>query len=361
MKIIFGGGGSGGHIVPALAVAEVFRGLGADIAFVGNINSMEEHLCHAAKIPFYWIKVQKLYRNFTWKHLLFPYHFAASTLKARYVLKVNRPDAVFCTGGFVSGPLALAAINMNIPLFFHESNSYPGLTTKLFASRCQRVYTAFDSVAKHLKGARTHKVGIPILPFSSSEMPVAWESLNLNPHSSKIIIVGGSQGSAAINSCISEILDDLLQMGLEVIWQTGKSTFHKYKALHQNRKGLYIFDFCTFIPQLYHNAQLAITRAGAMTIAELENAKLPSLLIPLPTSAENHQYYNAQEQVAKGFSLLLEQKDLSPQSLLGKIQELKQKHSSIQTNMRAIGKNLAAEHIAHDINKHLNKEQHNVR
>lgn len=345
MKIVFGAGGSGGHIVPAIAVAERFLASGHSVAFIGNANSMEQELCKTKAFEFYPINVQKLYRHFTFKHLLFPFFMLISTIKACLYLKKSGSSAVFCTGGFVSGPIALAAVITRSPLFFHESNSYPGLTTRIFARRCKEIYTAFEIAAKYLPYSSVFKVGIPL----KTELIVASQTIDskrfLNQEQASILILGGSQGSMAINAVVDAIVSDLLDGGFIVYWQTGKIGYEKYNTKYSHEDRVSVFAFTNDIVSLYSKAGLAICRSGAMTIAELEAMQLPAILVPLPTSAENHQYHNAVQQVNKGCAMMLIQAEMNPGSLLSAIKQVLNDRRNYIEKLALQPQNKAAEQI----------------
>lgn len=351
MKIVFGAGGSGGHIIPAIAVAEELQAGGASICFIGNNNSMEQRLCVQAGYTFLSIRVQKLYRKLTLEHLKFPFLLFYSVHKSMLYLRQEKADVVFCTGGFVSGPVAIAAILCKKPLYIHESNSYPGLVTRLLAKYTACVFTAFADTKKHLRGAKVAQVGIPIKANTISEQKLDFAAYALTHDKPKLIVVGGSQGSLMINRVIAESLNEIINMGFELIWQTGQSSFAEYSKRFAGCKGVYIFDFSTDLPAFYRSAVLAITRAGAMTIAELEALKLPAILVPLASSAENHQYYNALEQQNKGLALLLEQKELSSKTLLTAIAVMQRDYEQYLNRLFALAPNQAVMNIVTHIKR----------
>ncbi|MDZ4122205.1 MAG: glycosyltransferase, partial [Candidatus Cloacimonadaceae bacterium] len=195
MRIIFGAGGSGGHIVPAIAIAQKMRQDGALVRFIGNKGSMEERLCKEAGFELLYINVQKLYRKITFAHFKFPFLLVYSVIKAMQYTRDFSASAVFCTGGFVSGPVAIAAVLLKKPLFFHESNSYPGLTTRLLSRYTEKVFTAFESTANYLSKGKTLTVGIPVKRDIFQKTTFSPESFGFQPQTPKLLIVGGSQGS----------------------------------------------------------------------------------------------------------------------------------------------------------------------
>ncbi|MCB5269696.1 MAG: undecaprenyldiphospho-muramoylpentapeptide beta-N-acetylglucosaminyltransferase [Candidatus Cloacimonetes bacterium] len=343
MKFAFGAGGTGGHIIPAIAMATELKRRGHECVFIGNANSMEERLTANAGFGFHTMKVQKLYRKLTPANLLFPYYLSSSILKCRKLLQDC--DGVITTGGFVAGPVALAAISRKIPCFLHESNSYPGLTTRHLASRLTRIYISFEDSRKYLPLNKLRNFGIPIVePRDKQEF--SFEQLSLQNNKPTILITGGSQGSVAINDAVASIAKVLLQ-NWQIIWQTGAYSYHRYQEMFKDVQGIYLFDFSPNLAQMMRKVQLAITRAGALTIAELEAARIPAILIPLPTAAENHQYYNALAQKNKGVAELIAQKDLSPQTLLTAISTVD--HWLNKRAMQALPENNATHNIINDI------------
>ncbi|MDD2229077.1 MAG: undecaprenyldiphospho-muramoylpentapeptide beta-N-acetylglucosaminyltransferase [Candidatus Cloacimonetes bacterium] len=353
MKIAFGGGGTGGHIVPALAIAECLKQLGHEALFIGNRNSIEERLVRAENYQFQAIKVQKLYRSFSFRNLLFPFYLVGSIISSCRILKHENPDAVFVTGGFVAGPVALSAIILRIPVYGHESNSYPGLVTRTLAKYFRHIYISFESSRKYLPQAKLSNFGIPLK--SGSESSFLAESIGLVADKPIIIVSGGSQGSLAINNAIESIIPDLINKGYQLIWQTGRTTYNKFADKFKPFSGLYLFDFSPDYINMLSVAKLAITRAGAMTIAELEENRVPSILIPLPSAAENHQYFNALEQQEKGVSLLLEQFKLTPETLINAIEIVVSNVSEYKAKLEGLPQNQATQKITNDLLIHLVK------
>lgn len=321
MKFAFGAGGTGGHIIPALALADELCKQGHECIFIGNKNSMEERLALEHKYAFLTIRVQKLYRKLSFSNLLFPYHLAGSILSSRRHLSSNKIDGVITTGGFVAGPVAIAAISLKIPCFLHESNSYPGLTTRYLAKSLSRLYISFEDTRKHLKTGKLRNFGIPTLKHSESSAFDLTE-IGFEKGRKTLLVTGGSQGSLAINNVIASAITVLLEDDWQVLWQTGRRSYAEFYPRNKARKGLYVFDFHPRLAAMMRISDLAITRAGAMTIAELEDARLPAIMIPLPSAADNHQYHNALAQKHKGVAELLSQSDLGAQTLLAMIHDI---------------------------------------
>ncbi len=356
LRFVCGCGGTGGHIFPGIAIARQLQQKGCQILFIGNRNSLESTLVAAEGFNFRGIRVQKLYRKLSLSNLLFPFLLLSSTLGARAIMSKFRPDAVICTGGFVSGPVALAAMLRRTPLYFHESNSYPGLTTRLLARYTRVTYTSFPDTAKYLPRAKVERLGIPL----PERKPVsAATELHVSQDRKILLVTGGSQGSQAINTVVDAALPSLLERGYQIVWQTGNAGYALYSARNAAQKSVHVFDFSPRLSEYYRLAHIAVTRAGAMTLAELEANRLPAVLIPLPTAAGNHQYYNALEQQNRGLAVLLAQKELQPESLLAALDRIESDYDSYRDKLN-LPPNHAARDIAAAILANLEKESDHV-
>ena len=349
MKFIFGCGGTGGHIYPALALAHEFALKGHESVFIGNYDSMEERLVKREGYPFLPIQVMKLSRKLHLSLLAFPFYLGGSIVKCVSYLKAHRPDGVICTGGYVSGPIAIAAVLLKIPLYFHESNSFPGITTRYLAKRTTITFVCWDFAFKYLKGAPVKMSQIPLMPRKEAQMEPEEKLEHFDRSEPIILITGGSQGSLKINEAIDKALDGMLAKGWQLIWQTGKTGYQTYSSKHQDKAGVHIFAFSPSLPLFYNMADLAISRSGAMTLAEQMDNHIPAILIPLPSSAENHQFYNAKEQEDKGIAICLEQKDLNPHVLISAVEKILLNKDQYRQNLIALPANTARKDICQEI------------
>ncbi len=360
LSFVLGCGGTGGHIFPAIAIAQQLQTLGHQASFIGNRGGMEETLLTAEGYPFHGIHVQKLHRKLNLANLLFPVFLASSTFACLKALRKIKPAAVICTGGFVSGPVGIAAAVLRLPLYFHECNSYPGLTTKHLAKYSRIVFTGFSGTAKYLPQTKLRQVGIPLPRRVDQPQTISPEEIGLDAGRPILLVTGGSQGSLAINTAVAAALPRLTQQGWQIIWQTGQTGYAEFSARFQHIEGVHIFAFSPQLKDFYKLAKVAVTRAGAMTITELTENRLPALLVPLPTAAENHQHYNALEQQRKGLALLLKQSQLSGDTLASAVFKMGNEHQAYLQNLSRIPPNTAAEDMAREILSDLNKEQHNA-
>ncbi len=312
-KVIIAAGGTGGHIVPAISIAKELMKEGVQILFVGNKNSMEQRLAERHKIDFTEISVQKFYRKITLAHIKFPFKLIKSIIDSKKIIRKFKPDAFLGTGGFVSGPVGYAAHLQKIPIFLQEQNSYPGATTKILSKYATKIFVGNHDAQKHLPKIKAVYSGNPINQNAVTETDtINFKKFGLRADTKKIFLFGGSQGSVVLNNAFFPIIDDILKKGFEVIWQIGSYSFNEFYPKIKNKKGVYAFDFTNKIGKIYNSVDLAIARAGALSLAELETKKIPSILIPLPSAAENHQYYNALELKKKNIAEIIEQKKLNP-------------------------------------------------
>lgn len=331
-KAIISAGGTGGHILPALAIAKELQSLGWEIVYIGNRVGMEEGLASSNGLRFLPIHVQKLYRKLTWEHVKFPFLLLKSYMTAKKYLQDEKPDIFIGCGGFVSGPAGLAAKQLRIPIYLQEQNSYPGITTKYLAKYAKKVFIAYEDTIKYLPKVQTMNLGNPTNIDSEFKDRLPLDKYKLKSNTKKLLVLGGSQGSVIINRIIESALDELLARGVEVIWQTGKRNYLALKNRYINKEGLFVFAFTDKMNEMYNTADLVVARAGALTLSELQIKKIPSILIPLPSAAENHQFYNAKELSDKRLALMLEQKFLTKRTFLKAVDELLACHNEFKAN-----------------------------
>ncbi len=334
-KILVAAGGTGGHIIPAISISKELISNGAEILFVGNKKSMEENLVLNESIPFKPINVQKLYRTFTFSHIKFPFKLLKSISDSVKIIKNFKPDAFLGTGGFVSGPVGYAAFLKKVPIFLQEQNSYPGLTTRLLSKHAYKIFLGSAEAEKFFKKEKLIFSGNPIkTDLKNNTDKISFSKTGLNKNTSKLLIIGGSQGSVIINNNLIPIIDEILKTGIEIIWQIGKFSFNSISKKIKSKKGIYFFDFSNEMVKIYNSVDFAIARAGALTIAELETKKIPSILIPLPSAAGNHQFYNALELVLQDTATIINQKDLTPEILKKEIFEMSENYKTKKNHFR---------------------------
>jgi UDP-N-acetylglucosamine--N-acetylmuramyl-(pentapeptide) pyrophosphoryl-undecaprenol N-acetylglucosamine transferase len=354
-KVIIAAGGTGGHIIPAISIAEELIKNKIDVLFVGNKNSMEQELTAKREIAFKSINVQKFYRKITLAHLKFPFKLLKSIYDSKKIIRNFQPDAFIGTGGFVSGPVGYAAHLKKVPIFLQEQNSYPGATTRILSKYAEKIFLGNKGAKKYLLGNKLVFSGNPINKRIIGETEkINFAEFGLKENSTKLFLLGGSQGSVVLNKTFLPIVDELLENGIEIIWQIGKFSFDEFYPKIQNKKGIYSFDFTDEIGKIYNSVNFLIARAGAISLAELETKKLPSILIPLPSAAENHQYYNAMELQGKGVAMVLKQKDLTSESLKSAINTMQNNFKDMHENFKQTHHQDAVKTITNYIMRKMN-------
>jgi len=353
-KIIIAAGGTGGHIIPAISIAEELKEKGVQILFVGNKNSMEQKLTMKHNIDFVEINVQKFYRKFTFAHFKFPFKLIKSIIDSKKIIRKFKPDAFLGTGGFVSGPVGYAAHLLKVPIFLQEQNSYPGATTKILSKYAVKIFLGNQGAKKHLPKEITIYSGNPINQNAIIERDtIDYKKLGLKVDTKKIFLFGGSQGSVVLNKAFFLIIDDILKKGFEIIWQIGSYSFNEFYPKIKDKSGVYAFDFTNEIGKIYNSVDIAIARAGALSLAELETKKIPAILIPLPSAAENHQYFNALELKEKKVAEIIEQKDLNSEILKDTLFKMLDNIDEIKENFTSTVHANAAKNIADSIMNYL--------
>ncbi len=309
-KVLVSAGGTGGHVYPALAVANRLRELGAEVEWIGTESGIEARLVPAADIILHTIFVQGLRGNGIKRLLRSPFTVLSAVLQARKVIRSIKPDAFVGFGGFASGPGALAAKLSGIPVVIHEQNAAMGLTNKLVSRWAQKVLLAFP-----IDGRAGEVVGNPIRQ-SIVDIPEPKERIR-RAEPFRVLVVGGSLGAKAINDCVPKALSPLLS-SIELTHQSGKTTFAETKSRYEQMGLLdtvHLIEYIDDMDSAYADADLVIARAGALTVSEIASAGLPAIFIPLPHAVDNHQFLNAQFLQSVGAAKIIEQKDLTPEKL----------------------------------------------
>ena len=313
-RILFSGGGTGGHVTPALAVAESVRRRfpGADIRFVGTARGVEARLVPEAGYPFETIPVIGLKRELHPDLVRFPWLLLHGLCRSVSAVRGFEPQAVFCTGGYVSGPIGIAAWLLRVPLVLHEQNSLPGLTVRVLSHAAVQVNAGFEEARRRVGGRERMRAGNPTRGgLDRMDRGEARGRFGLDPGRWTLLVVGGSQGARGINLALAEALPALMERDMQVIWQSGRPDYETVSAAaaaYSDRVAVRVF--IDDMAAAYSAADLAVTRAGGMTLAELARYGVPAVLVPLPTAAENHQEHNARSLVRSGAARMVRQADL---------------------------------------------------
>ncbi len=332
MRALLACGGSGGHITPAIAMAEMLKKAypHAVCAFTGNENGMERRIVTENGFPFYPLPIEGLHRSFTLRNLRTLFLVAGAPAKARSIIKTFSPDLVIGTGGYVSYPVIPAAAKLGIPTLLYEPNAIPGLSIRLTEKHATSVLLQFDDCARHFKyRERTRVIGAPLRAgFSHHTRQQAREALSLPQSSFTVLCFGGSLGAECISRAATESFAFAREHGITLIHACGNRLYDalrvKYPKEASERRLLpYIDNMAAYMAA----ANLVVCRAGAMTLAELARSGRASLLIPSPYVAENHQEKNARLYEKKGAALLMTEEELDADALRARILFLKQNPS----------------------------------
>lgn len=318
MRIVVSGGGTGGHIYPALAmIREIERRMPCDVLYIGTENGLEADIVRRAGIPFESIEISGIRRSLSFENVKTGIRFLKSVVRVRKLLRDFEPDIVVGTGGFVCGPVLYTAAKMGYKTLVHEQNSLPGITNKFLARYVDRVALSFKGSGHHFgkNEAKTILIGNP----RASEVAL----LEINPVEERrkygfeegrplIVVYGGSRGAPAINQAVVEMIPRLENTDWSLLFVTGQVHYETIKAqLGTLPERIQLRPFIYDLPWILKASQLVISRSGASTLAELTTLGLPSILIPSPYVTENHQEVNASSLVETGASLLVREKELT--------------------------------------------------
>lgn len=315
-RIIISGGGTGGHIFPAIAIANALKKLNpaTEILFVGASGRMEMEKVPAAGYEIIGLDIQGIQRKSIMKNLMFPIKLLGSVRKAVKIIKDFKPDACVGVGGYASGPLLYAAGVMGIPTLIQEQNSYAGVTNKWLGKKAKKICVAFDGMDKFFPKARIIKTGNPIRKESvdiAGKQMQALELYKLSSRKKTILVTGGSLGAGTLNKSLLAGLDKIIAADVQVIWQTGK--FYYKSIMEQLGDNIHpnvcVVEFISRMDLAFAAADVIISRAGAGTIAELCVIKKPVILVPSPNVAEDHQTKNALALVTENAALFVADRD----------------------------------------------------
>ncbi|GAB1404033.1 undecaprenyldiphospho-muramoylpentapeptide beta-N-acetylglucosaminyltransferase [Lentimicrobium sp.] len=315
-RIIISGGGTGGHIFPAIAIADSIKKASphAEILFVGALGRMEMEKVPAAGYDIEPLWISGLQRRLTWKNLLFPVKLLHSSVRARKIIRRFQPQAVVGVGGYASGPTVKAAAAMGIPTILQEQNSYPGITNKMLAKKAEKICVAYPGMEKYFSKNKLIITGNPVrssIINATAKKTEAIDFFNLQNNRITLLVVGGSLGARTINESIHSGLKRLSDAGIQLIWQTGNTYAPLAEAAVRpfEQSGIRTFNFIARMDLAYAAADIVISRAGALAISELCATARPSILVPSPNVAEDHQTKNAMALVKEKAALMVKDKD----------------------------------------------------
>lgn len=320
LKIIVSGGGTGGHIFPAIAIANAIKGLRPDteFLFVGAEGKMEMEKVPAAGYKIEGLWISGFQRKLTLSNLAFPFKVISSLMRAKKILRSFNPNAVIGTGGFASGPMLQVAANKGIVTLIQEQNSYPGITNKILAKKVNKICVAYSGMEKYFPKEKILLTGNPVrqdILGLEGKRDRGLETFDLRSDKKIILVIGGSLGARTINESIIKCLETFTQNNIQLVWQTGKGFYEtaKQAVAKYEGKGITAFDFIQKMDHAYAVADIVISRAGASSVSELCLVKKPCILIPLPNAAEDHQTKNAMALVTYNAAVLIKDADAREQ------------------------------------------------
>ncbi|WP_299895440.1 undecaprenyldiphospho-muramoylpentapeptide beta-N-acetylglucosaminyltransferase [uncultured Aquimarina sp.] len=313
-KIILSGGGTGGHIYPAISIANELkrRYPEASILFVGAKDRMEMQKVPEAGYPIEGLWISGIQRKLSLSNLMFPLKLISSLWKSKKIIKKFQPDVVIGTGGFASGPLLKMANSANIPTVLQEQNSFPGITNKWLAKGADKICVAYDDMDRFFPEDKIIKTGNPVrqdLLEIDSKRNEGLNKYNLDPEKKTILVIGGSLGARRINQLIEKELTFFDENDIQVLWQCGKLYYEEYKK-YDSSKGIQVHQFLNTMDLAYAAADVIVSRAGASSVSELCIVAKPTLFIPSPNVAEDHQTKNANAIVSQNGAKMLQESEL---------------------------------------------------
>jgi len=312
-KFLFAGGGTGGHLFPAVAVAEKIRSIlpEADILFVGTKTRIEGKVVPKLGFVFKSIWIKGVSRRITINNLIFPLKLIVSLVQSIIINLKFRPSVAIGTGGYVAGPAIWGSSLVGAKIILIEQNSYPGVTTRLLQNFADEIHLSYEDSKKYFRNERKlYITGNPVREYLvRTDKADAVKKFGLNPKRKTLLILGGSLGASSINTVVASNLKSITDLDIQIIWQTGREYYEKYKELSSEK--VWISEFIENMNDAYSACDLVLARAGATSIAEILFLGVPAILVPSPNVAANHQYYNAKSLTDKGAAILLEDKDLN--------------------------------------------------
>ncbi|WP_226390725.1 undecaprenyldiphospho-muramoylpentapeptide beta-N-acetylglucosaminyltransferase [Penaeicola halotolerans] len=357
-KYMISGGGTGGHIYPAIAIAHAIREKqpDAEILFVGAEGKMEMQKVPEAGFPIEGLWISGLQRKLTWDNLSFPFKVIASLTKSSKLIRNFKPDVVIGVGGYASGPLLYKAQQKGIPTVIQEQNSYAGLTNKLLAGKAKAICVAYDQMDQFFPAKAIKWTGNPVrkdILDISDKKAKALSHFGLNADQPVILVIGGSLGAHTINQVLINQVETLASARVQVLWQCGKFYYQNLRTelAAKLAKGIHLFEFIKEMDLAYAAADVVISRAGALSISEISVVAKPTIFVPSPNVAEDHQTKNAMALVSKEAALMVADakasEDLIPQVL--SLVNDKVLQEQLINNIKVFAKPNAASDIADEI------------
>jgi len=357
-RFIFSGGGTGGHIYPAIAIANELkrRFNDAEFLFVGAKDKMEMEKVPEAGFEIEGLWISGLQRKLTLKNLMFPIKLISSLIRAHKIVKQFQPNVAIGTGGFASGPLLKMAESSGVPCVLQEQNSFAGITNKLLANKAKKICVAYDGMEQFFPKEKVVKTGNPVrsdLVDIKVDKKEALSFFGLENDGPTVLILGGSLGARRINQLVEKELNLFKRLGVQLIWQCGKLYYEEYKKY--DSETVKVKSFLNKMDYAYAAAAIIISRAGAGSVSELCLVGKPTLFIPSPNVAEDHQTKNAEALVKEDAAIMLKEKNLDNefQTVFMDLMNSKEKQKLLSVNIQKMALPKATEHIVNEIEKLL--------
>ena len=360
-KVIISGGGTGGHIFPAIAIANALTRLAAEveILFVGAEGKMEMEKIPAAGYRIEGLPIEGLLRRFTLKNLSLPFKLIKCLNKSKEIIRRFKPDAVVGVGGYASAPVLWKAQRMGIPTLIQEQNSYAGLANKILGKRASRVCTAYEGMERFFPAGKILLTGNPVRGDLSNINTLRKEAaafFGINPAQHTLLVTGGSLGARTLNESVEDGLPALNNAEVQVVWQTGKAYFERARNAAARYSNIKVFEFVHRMDYAFAVADTIVSRAGAGTVSELCIVGKPVILVPSPNVAEDHQTVNAKTLVRKHAALMITDADARRILIHEALRLLNNEdvRETLGTNINRYAMPHAAETIAQEIIKLFN-------
>ncbi len=364
-KFILSGGGTGGHIYPAIAIANELKSHfpDAEFLFVGAQDKMEMQKVPQAGYEIEGLWIAGLQRKLTLQNAIFPLKLINSLWKSRNIIKKFKPNAVIGTGGFASGPLLQMANSLNIPTVIQEQNSYPGITNKLLSKKANAICVAYENLEQFFPSKKIVVTGNPVrqdILDIDSKRSEAITYFNLDDNKKTLLVIGGSLGARRINQLIAKEIEFFLHHNLQIIWQCGNLYMADYKQFSEI-ENVQVLSFIDRMDLIYAAADFVISRAGASSVSELCLVGKPVLFIPSPNVAEDHQTKNAKAIVEKNGALLLKESELDDkfESVFNKLIQDENLQNNLSQNIKKLAKPNATRDIVEQIIKLVESRKSN--
>jgi UDP-N-acetylglucosamine--N-acetylmuramyl-(pentapeptide) pyrophosphoryl-undecaprenol N-acetylglucosamine transferase len=358
LKIIISGGGTGGHIFPALAIANAIKKIkpGTEFLFVGAVGKMEMEKVPLAGYKIEGLWISGLQRSLKVSNLMFPVKLIVSLLKSLKIIKKFNPDVAIGVGGYASGPMLYAAAMNKIPALIQEQNSFPGITNRILAKKVKKICVAYENMNKYFPDSKIVLTGNPVrddVVMIDGKKKDGIKYFGISDSKRVMLVVGGSQGARSINIAVKNGLSKIIENNFQVIWQCGKLFYETANDSVANTDvgNVKVHAFIDRMDYAYAVADVIVTRAGASTVSELCIVGKPAIMVPLPTAAEDHQTRNCMELVNKNAALLVKDADAN-EKLIDEVVQLMDdddKRKILSENITRLALKGSADKIANEV------------